>query len=59
MSNQILNTYMLKEDFSALSPEVRQIWSKIPNDMKAVIFRSRTVNSNDCVNNHSKMLMKP
>ena len=36
------------------SPEVRQIWSNIPNGMKVVILRTGTVNSNDGVNNHSK-----
>ena len=50
---------MHKEDFSALSPEVRKIWSKIPNEMKAVTLRNRNRNSNDGVNNHSKMFIKP
>ena len=50
---------MPKEDFSALSPEVRKIWSKIPNDMKAVIVRSINDNINDGVNNHSKNAYEP
>ena len=54
MCNQIPNTCIPKEDFSALNTEVRQIWSKIPNDMKAVMLRSRTANSNYGVNDHSK-----
>ena len=54
MSNQIPNTFMPKKDFSALIPEVRKIWSKMPNDMKLVMLRSRTVNDNEGVNNHSK-----
>ena len=54
VSNQSPNNNMPKEDFSTLSPEVRQIWCKIPNDIKVVTLRSRTVNSNDGVNNHSK-----
>lgn len=59
MSNQNPNAHMTKEEFSALSPEVSQIWSKIPNDTKAVILRSRNVNSNDGVNNHNKTVYKP
>ena len=59
MYNQSQNAYAPKEYFSALSSEVRQICSKIPNDMKAVMLRSRTGNSNECVNNHSKMFIKP
>ena len=50
---------MSKEDFSTLRPEVRKFWSKIPNDMKAVILRSRTVNINEGVGNHSKNSYKP
>ena len=46
VSNQISNTYMPKEDFSSLSTEVKQIWSKILNDMKAVILLNKTLNSN-------------
>ena len=37
MSNQSPNTYTPKEDFIALSTEVKQIWNKIPDNMKAVI----------------------
>ena len=59
MSHQSPNDYMPKEDSSALSPEVRQIWSKIPNDMKAVMFRSRTGNCNDGANNHNKNVCIP
>ena len=46
MCNQSPNTCMPKEDLSSLGPEVRQIWSKIPNDTKAVMLRSRTGNLN-------------
>ena len=53
MSNQSLNTCMPKEYFSALSPEVRRNWSKIPNDMKVFMLRSRIVNVNEGVNNHN------
>ena len=49
---------MTKEDFSALSPEVGNVWSKIPNDTKVVILRSKTGNSNDGVNNYSKNIHK-
>ena len=48
---------MTKEYFSTLSPKVRQIWSKIPNNMKAVTLRSRTGNSNDGVSNHGIFLL--
>ena len=44
---------MTKEDFSVLSPEVRKIWSKITNNMKAFMLLSRTADSNDGVNNHN------
>ena len=54
MSNQSPNYHMPKEEFSAISPKVSRIWSKIPHDMKVVMFRSRTVNCNDGTNNHSK-----
>ena len=57
MSNQNTNTYTPKEDFSALSPEVRRMWSKIPPAMKAVILRSRTGNCNDGENNHSNFFL--
>ena len=56
MSNQSPNDYMPKEDFSLLSPKVRQIWNKIPNDIKEVVLLSRTGNSNDGVNNNSIFL---
>ena len=36
MSNQSPNTWMPKEKFSALSPKVRQLWIKIPNNMKVI-----------------------
>ena len=49
---------MPKEDFSALSPEVRRTWSKTPPDMKATMLRSRTGSPNDGVNNHSKNVYK-
>ena len=48
------NSHIPKEDYRSLSPEVRQIRSKILNDMKVVILRSRTGNRNAGVNNHSK-----
>ena len=54
MSNQSPNICMPKEEFSDLSPEVNKIWCKIPNDMKAVMSLSRTVNSSEGVNSHSK-----
>ena len=54
VSNKSPNVHMPKEDFIALSPEVRKILSKIPNDVKVDMLRSRTVNSNDGFNNHSK-----
>ena len=54
MYNQSPNTHIPKEDFNTLSLEVRETWSKVPNNMKIVMLRSRTVNSNDGVNNHSK-----
>ena len=57
--NQSPNTYTPKKDFSTLSPEVRQIWSKIPNNMKAVILRSRAVDSNEGIKNHNKMFITP
>ena len=47
MTNQSPNTYMPREDFSFLTPEVKQIWGKIPPDMKAIILRSRTGNRNE------------
>ena len=34
ISNQRPNAHIPREDFSALSPEVSQIWSKIPNGVK-------------------------
>ena len=37
MHNQSPNACMPKENFNALSPEVRQFCSKIPNDMKILI----------------------
>ena len=58
VSNQSPNTQKLRECFSFLTHQVRQIWSKIPNDIKEVILRSRTENSNDGVNNHSKNIYK-
>ena len=45
---------MPKEDHIPLSPEVGKIWSKIPNDMKVVMLRSRTLNFNEGVNKHGK-----
>ena len=50
---------MPNEDFSALSPKARQICSKIPNDIKAVTFLGRNVNSNDGVNEHNTFFIKP
>ena len=44
MADQSPNTYIPREDFSLLTPEVRQIWGKIPPDMKAIILRSKTGN---------------
>ena len=58
MSNQITNYYMPKENVSALSPEVRRIWSKTPPDMKEIILRSRTGSYNDGANNHSRNVYK-
>ena len=49
---------MPREDCISLSPEVGEIWIKILNCMKAFILRSRTVNSNDGVNNHIKNAYK-
>ena len=49
---------MHKEDFSALSLEVMKIGSNVPNDMKAVMLRSRSGNSNYVVNNNSKNIYK-
>ena len=58
MSNQSPNTRMSKKSFISISLEVRQIWGKIPNDMKVVILRSRTGNINEGVNKHSKDIYK-
>ena len=49
---------MPKEHFSALSPEVRRPWSKIPPNMKAITLRSRTGSCNDGSNNHNKNVYK-
>ena len=54
MTNQSPNTYMSREDFSFLTPEVKQIWGKIPPDMKAIILRSRTGNRNEETINRNK-----
>ena len=54
MTNQSPNTHTSKEDYSYLSPEVRKNWSKIPNDMKVVMLRSRTGNRNEGVNKNGK-----
>ena len=54
MNYQSPNTCMPREDFRSLSPEVREIWSKIPNDMKAFMLRSRTGNSNERINKNIK-----
>ena len=45
---------MPKEVFITLSSELRKIWINIPNDMKAVMLRSRNGNLNEGVNHHSK-----
>ena len=58
MHNQSQSTCVPKEDFSSLSPEVRQIWIKILNDIKSVTLRSRTGNHNEGVNKHSKDIHK-
>ena len=47
MANQNTNSYTPKEDFSALSPEVRRTWSKTPPDMKSIMLLSRTGSPND------------
>ena len=54
MTNKISSTHMPKEDCSFISPEVREIWSNIPNHMKVVTLRSRNGNHNERVNKHSK-----
>ena len=48
------NVYAPKEDHSSLTPEVREIWSKIPNYMKAIILRGRNGNQNERANDHGK-----
>ena len=58
MSNQSPNICMPEEDFSSLSPEVRQSWSKIPNDMKTFMLRSRNGNSNEVLNKNNKDIYK-
>ena len=59
VSNQSPNDHIPKEYFSTLSPEARKIWSNIPNDMKVVMLRIRTVNSNEVVDSHSKPTSYP
>ena len=54
MTNQSPNTYIPREDFSSLTPEVKQIWGKIPPDMKAIILRRRTGNRNEETINRNK-----
>lgn len=54
MTNQSPNTCMPRENFSSLSPEVKQIWSKTPNDMKAIILLSKNGSGNEGVANHNK-----
>lgn len=58
MHNQSPNAFIPKEDFSALSPKARRIWSKMPPETKAIILRRRTGSCNDCANNHSKNIYK-
>ena len=58
MVNQNPNACIAKEEFSALSPELRRIWSKTHPDMKAIILRSRTGSCNDGTNDHSKNVYK-
>ena len=58
MVNKNPNAYTSKEEFSALSPEARRIWSKIPPDMRAIILQSRAGSSNDGANNHINFFIK-
>ena len=58
IANKNPNTYMPREDFSALSPEVRRIWSKILPNTKAIILRRRTGSCNNGIKNHSKNVYK-
>lgn len=59
MSNQIPNYCMPKEDFSALSSEVRRTWSKIPPDTKSIMLITRTGSCNDGTTNYSKNVYTP
>ena len=54
MKNQSPNAHTPKEDCRSLSPEARKMLSKIPNEIKVVILRSRTGNINEGVNKHGK-----
>ena len=58
MANKNTNSYVPKENFSALIPEVRRTWSKKPPEMKAIMLRIRTGSPNDGSNNHSKNVYK-
>ena len=54
MTNQSSSTCVPREEFSSLSPEVKQILGKIPNNMKAIISCSRTGSGKEGATNHSK-----
>ena len=59
MTSQSPNAHMTKGDCSSLTPEVREIWSKIPNETLSVILRGKSRSHNKRVSKHNKDSDKP
>ena len=49
------NIYLSSEDFNSLSPQAKNAWRALPNDLKAALAKSRNSSqgSNSYNNNHS------
>ena len=54
VTNQTPNAHTPNEDCNSLSPKVRDIWSKIPHDIKTVLLRGRNGSLSERINKYNK-----
>ena len=63
-NNPNSNSYLPSEDFNSLTPQAKEAWRTLPNDLKAVLIKGRNSNpskpsSNNSTNNSSNSSYKP
>ena len=59
MTNSNSDTYLPSEDYDSLTPEAKEVRSKLPSDVKSIILKDRSNKPSNKFNSHKHKSMKP